>query len=68
MEPILSTGEVGRTLNIQPYRITYAINTGQIKEASFRFLGKRCFTQSDVEHIAKHFGGRTEMNCEETIE
>jgi len=56
MEPILSTGQVGRILGIQPYRIAYAINTGQIAEASFAFLGKRCFTMSDVERTAKHFG------------
>jgi hypothetical protein len=56
MEPILSTGQVGRLLGIQPYRIAYAINTGQIAESSFRFLGKRCFTLSDVERTAQHFG------------
>ncbi len=56
MESILSTGQVGRLLGIQPYRIAYAINTGQIAEASFRFLDKRCFTLSDVERIAQHFG------------
>ena len=56
MESILSTGQVGRLLGIQPYRIAYAINTGQIAEVSFRFLGKRCFTMSDIERIAQHFG------------
>ena len=65
MEPIHSTGQIARTLNIQPYRITYAINTGQIGEASFRFLGKRCFTQSDIERVAQHFGLFPETDLEE---
>ena len=56
MEQILSTGQVGRLLGVQPYRIAYAINTGQIDEASFRFLDKRCFTISDIDRIAQHFG------------
>lgn len=68
MEPILSTGQVGRLLNVQPYRIAYAINTGQLPEASFRFLDKRCFTMTDVERIARHFEieqiDRQEMNTE----
>ena len=56
MDQIFSTGQVGRLLGIQPYRITYAINAGQVAEASFRFLGKRCFTSKDIERVARHFG------------
>ena len=56
MNAIFSTGEVGKILRIQPYRITYAITSGQLPEASFRFLGKRCFSKNDIENIAEHFG------------
>lgn len=56
MNAIFSTGEVGRLLRIQPYRITYAITSGQLPEASFRFLGKRCFSEADIAKIADHFG------------
>ena len=56
MNAIFSTGEVGRILRIQPYRITYAITSGQLPEASFRFLGKRCFSTNDIARIAEHFG------------
>lgn len=55
MEQIHSTGQVARLLGIQSYRIAYAINTGQIGEASFRFLGKRCFTNEDIARVAEHF-------------
>ena len=68
METVLSTGQVGRLLGVQPYRITYAIKTGQIGEASIWFLGKRCFTNEDIERVARHFGmGEAqvvESNCQ----
>lgn len=55
MHNIFSIGEVSKLLDIQPYRITYAIISGQIPEASFRFLGKRCFNSDDIAIIAEHF-------------
>jgi len=56
MERMFSTGEVARLLGVRPYRITYAISTGRLADASFRFLAKRCFTRSDIERVAQHFG------------
>lgn len=56
MNRIFSLGEVGRLLGIQAYRIAYAINTRQVPEASFKFLGKRCFTVEDIARVAEHFG------------
>ncbi len=49
-------GEVAKRLGVPAYRIVYAISTGQLMDASFRFLGKRCFTALDIERIADHFG------------
>ena len=56
MEQIYSIGQVGTRLGIQAYRIVYAIKTGQLPEAPFRFLDKRCFTDSDIKVIAHFFG------------
>lgn len=56
MDNIFSIGEVAKLLGIQQYRISYAIVSGQLPEASFRFLGKRCFSEEDIERIAEHFG------------
>jgi hypothetical protein len=56
MSQIYSLGHVARLLGVQGYRIAYAINTGQVPEASFRFLGKRCFTTADIVRISQHFG------------
>jgi hypothetical protein len=56
MSEVFSLGEVARRIGIQPYRIAYAISTGQVPEASFKFLGKRCFTAEDIGRVAQHFG------------
>jgi hypothetical protein len=56
MDHMFSIGQVGRRLGIQPYRIAYAIETGQLPEAQFHFLHKRCFTEADVRGIAQFFG------------
>jgi len=56
MNHIYSIGEVGRMLGVRPYRISYAIDTGQLPEAPFHFLHKRCFTEADVQGIARFFG------------
>jgi DNA-binding transcriptional MerR regulator len=56
MNNIYSTGEVAKRIGIQPYRITYAITSGAISDASYRFLGKRCFSEKDIERIAAYFG------------
>ena len=65
MEQIYSTGQVARKLGIQGYQIAYAITTGQLDDASFRCLDKRCFNQEDVKRIALYFGiGRLETEEE----
>ncbi len=63
MDRIYSIGEVGRMLGVRPYRISYAIDTGQLPEAPFRFLHKRCFTDADVQAArAKAIQRETEKN------
>lgn len=56
MEQIYSTGEIAKLLGVQRHRIEYAIATGYVAEARFRFLGKRCFTAEDMKRMAEHFG------------
>lgn len=55
MEQIFSIGQVGSRLGIQSYRIAYAIKTGHLPEAPFRFLDKRCFTELDIQRIAEFY-------------
>lgn len=56
MDHIYSIGQVGKMLGVQAYKIAYAIETGQLPEASFHFLNKRCFLEKDIRRIAEHFG------------
>lgn len=56
MDHIYSIGQVGKILGVQPYKIAYAIETGQLPEASFHFLHKRCFLEKDIRRMAEHFG------------
>ena len=68
MDHVFSIGQVGRRLGIQPYRISYAIETGQIPEASFHFLHKRCFTEKDIQGIAEFFGVTENLEVERNRE
>ena len=63
MNQIFSIGQVSRMLGVQPYRISYAIQVGQLPEARFHFLHKRCFTEADIQGIAQFFG--VENNIEQ---
>ena len=56
MENIYSIGQVGKMLGVQAYKIAYAIETGQLPEATFHFLHKRCFLEEDIRRMADHFG------------
>ncbi len=56
MQQIYSTGEVSRIVGVQPYKIAYAILTGQLPEPAFRFLNNRCFTPADLRRVAQYFG------------
>lgn len=56
MDHIYSIGQVGKILGVQPYKIAYAIEVGQLPEAEFYFLHKRCFFQKDIRRMAEHFG------------
>lgn len=61
MDHIFSIGEAGKVLGVQPYRIAYAIETGQLPEAPFMFLHKRCFLEKDIRRMAEHFGVRANI-------
>lgn len=61
MDRIFSIGQAGKILGVQPYRIAYAIETGQLPEAPFTFLHKRCFLEQDIRRMADHFGVRSNI-------
>ena len=50
--------EVARRLGVMPYRIAYLHTTGKLPEPE-RFLGKRAYSEADVQFIAAHFGIET---------
>jgi DNA-binding transcriptional MerR regulator len=52
---LYSLGEVARLVNVAPYRIAYAISVGALPDTEVRFNNKRCFSQEDVDRIARHF-------------
>ena len=66
MEDIYSTGQVAKMLGIQRHRIEYAIVTGLLPEAKFRFLDKRCFTATDIQRMADYFDVEGNLNLEPT--
>jgi hypothetical protein len=47
---------VARLLGVQQHCIDYAISSGHLPDAKFRFLGKRCFDATEVRRITKYFG------------
>lgn len=59
MQNIYSLGEVARMLGIPPYKLTYAITTGLVPDASARFAGRRAFSEADVQKLAAHFGAES---------
>lgn len=46
--------EVAKRLGIKPYRITYALSTGRLKEPK-RVAGRRLFNDKDLKAIATLF-------------
>jgi hypothetical protein len=62
MDHIFSIGQVGKILGVQPYKIAYAIEVGQLPEASFHFLHKRCFLEKDIKRMAEHFGVEAQID------
>jgi DNA-binding transcriptional MerR regulator len=48
--------DVARLLNVKPYRITYALQTGLVPEPSLWIANKRIFQQEDIDRLAAHFG------------
>jgi hypothetical protein len=56
MTKVYSTGDVVRLLGVKPYRIEYALATGQVPEPKNRVFGKRAFQWQEVQALAEHFG------------
>ena len=56
MDKALSLHEVAELLNLQHYRIVYALATHRVPEPALRVANKRVFQHADIERIASHFG------------
>ncbi len=48
--------DVARMLKVKPYRVTYALSVGLVKEPETQIANKRVFLPEDVERLAAHFG------------
>ncbi|HMP03151.1 MAG TPA: hypothetical protein PKD86_00375 [Gemmatales bacterium] len=59
MDKFYALSDVARLLDVQGYRIAYAISTGALPDAARRIANKRVFTVEDVQRIAHHFGVET---------
>ena len=66
MENIFSTGQVAKMLGVARHKIEYAVATGHLPEARFRFLDKRCFDAEDIRRMAEYFGVETDQHLEPT--
>lgn len=53
-----STSDVAQILKIKPHQLRYAIESGEVADASSSFLGKRVFTQEDVWRLKEYFLGK----------
>ena len=53
MTKFYSTGEAARLLGVKPYRLEYALATGQVPEPE-RVFNKRAWR--DLSTLAEHFG------------
>jgi hypothetical protein len=47
-------GDVAKLLGTKPYKITYAMTSGQVPEPEMRLGHQRVFTTEDVTRIARH--------------
>ena len=48
-----STGEAARKLGVQPYKLSYMLSTGKLKEPAARMAGKRIWTEEEVSKAKK---------------
>ena len=56
MNQALSLHQVADLLQLQHYRIAYAIATHRIPEPVLRVANKRVFQPADIQRVARHFG------------
>ena len=65
MEKFYALSDIARLLDVQGYRIAYAISTGALPDAEQRIANKRCFSEADVQRIARHFEVEIPTQCGE---
>ena len=54
-EKFLSLGEVAKRLGVAPYRIAYAIVNGKVPECDNWMVGRRAFSESEIQRLAEYF-------------
>jgi hypothetical protein len=54
-EKFLSLGEVAKRLGVAPYRIAYAIVNGRVADCEHWFVGRRAFSESEIQRLAEYF-------------
>ncbi|HJN11584.1 MAG TPA: hypothetical protein QF564_23075 [Pirellulaceae bacterium] len=52
---LFSTGQVARLLGIPIHRVIYAHTSGKVQEPSLWFMGKRAYSDDDVNRVAAYF-------------
>lgn len=62
---MFSTTEAARLIGVKVHQLKYAIENGSIPDASATFVGKRVFTEHDIERMKEYFdekkGGNDEV-------
>ncbi len=54
-EKFLSLGEVAKRLGVPPYRIAYAIVNGKVPDCENWMVGRRAFSESEIQRLAEYF-------------
>lgn len=54
-EKFLSLGEVAKRLGVPPYRIAYAIVNGKVADCEHWFVGRRAFSEPEIQRLAEYF-------------
>lgn len=55
MEKYMTTKQFAEVVGVKYYQISYAINRNHVPDTKHRFLGKRCFTEQDIERFRDYF-------------
>lgn len=52
---VYSTTQAAKKIGVKTHRLKYAIENGDVEDATSSFLGKRVFTDEDIERLKIYF-------------